>query len=96
MIIPSYVTIYHRGKRLKTGSECPKELEKQLQKAIDATMEKARVQGERLAPYDGEEKVIDSCSQYPEYRLAVGKVYTEARKAAMPKEAVAEEKQKKK
>lgn len=35
MRIPKGIDIYRRRKKLKTGSECPKELEKQLQIAID-------------------------------------------------------------
>lgn len=80
MIIPSYATIYFRGAKLKAGSECPKELEPVLQNAIDSTIARAKAQGERLSPYDGEERVLNSCSQYAEYNIAVGMAYREARR----------------
>lgn len=86
MEIPSYVTMYHKGKRLKAGTECPKELEEVLQKAVDATNKRAKDLGERFAPYDGEEEVIAKCAQYPEFRAEVLKAYQEKRKAK-PKKA---------
>jgi hypothetical protein len=81
MKIPSYIDIYYKGRKLKVGAECPKELEAQVQKAIDQTMAKAKKQGEHLAPYDDEEKVIQSCAQYPEYCDEVRQSYVGSRKA---------------
>jgi hypothetical protein len=86
MKVPSYVTMYHNGKRIKIGAECPKELEETLKKAIAATKKRAKALGERFAPYDGEEKVIAGCSQYPEFTAEVARVYHETRKAKADKE----------
>lgn len=81
MKIPAGIDIYIRSRKLKPGSECPKQLEKQLQKAIDARNAQAKKLGERLAPYQGEETVIEACSPYPEFRREVMKIYSEAQKS---------------
>jgi hypothetical protein len=81
MRVPSYITIYDGNKKLKPGAECPKHLEKPVQKAIDTAKARAKKLGERLAPYDNEEQVIRHCSPYPEYVAEVARIYGEARKA---------------
>jgi hypothetical protein len=84
MKIPSYVTLYQGRKKLKIGSECPKDLESILQKAIDAKTAHAEVLAKRFAAYPDEEKVISRCSAYPEYNEMVLRKYKELR-AAKPK-----------
>lgn len=80
MKIPAGIDIYRGRKKLKTGSECPKDLEKLLQKAIEARSAQAKKLGERLAPYENEEKVIASCSAYPEFQKEVELAYRETKK----------------
>ncbi len=85
MKIPSFVEVYNGNKKLKPGSECPKHLEATVQKAIDAIDAQAKKLGERLGEYEGEEKVIECCSPYPEFRSKVMSVYEDARKKKAPK-----------
>jgi len=95
MIIPSYVTIYHKGRKLRTGSECPKEHEEALKLAIESTLTKAKALGEALADHDGEDKkILDRCSRYPEYCVAAGRAYHETRRGRAAKATPKKEKKK--
>jgi hypothetical protein len=90
MIIPDYIDVYHKGRKLKVGSECPKELESTVQAGIDAAMKRAKEQGQSLCQHKDPEKHVECCAQYADYRLAVGRVLADEKKKS--REILTEEK----
>jgi len=86
MKVPTYITIQRRGLKLKPGMDCPKEYEPLLKKAMEAKTAQAKALAKHFAPYADEEKVIETCSPYPDFNHMVLVEYKKLRE----KEAVKE------